>query len=98
MGPTDTEATKQPIVPALDNRLWWLWSYRRNEWLVGETEVHEENLPQFRLVHKSHVTWSGFDPGRLIAWAVARPFMKLSMCIMARGPISKAHFINPDQK
>jgi hypothetical protein len=34
------------------------------EWLAGETDILEENLPQRRIVnHKSHMIWFGLEPG-----------------------------------
>jgi hypothetical protein len=33
--------------------------------LAGETEVFQENLPQYHVVHhKSHMTWAGLEPGQ----------------------------------
>jgi hypothetical protein len=57
---TVTAATYWPIVPALDERWWWLWSNSWNEWVAEEIEVVRENLFQWHCVdHRS--TW--LDPG-----------------------------------
>jgi hypothetical protein len=42
---------------------WWMMGVEQSvEWLVGETEVLGENLPQCRFVHhNSHMTWSGLE-------------------------------------
>jgi hypothetical protein len=45
------------VIMKMENLVEW--------WLVGETEVLGENLPQCHFVHnKSHMTWSGANPGR----------------------------------
>jgi hypothetical protein len=54
----------RPVVPAPDDRWWWLW----NSWLAGETEVFRENLPQHHFVHhKPHMTWPRLEPW-LLRW------------------------------
>jgi hypothetical protein len=48
------------ILPALDDRWWWSWSSWLNEWMAGETEVLEENLPRAAL---STIDPTWLDPG-----------------------------------
>jgi hypothetical protein len=40
-------------------------SVEQSEWeLAGETEVLGENLAQYHFIHhKSHITWTGLEPG-----------------------------------
>jgi hypothetical protein len=57
LSPVGTSATIWPIVSALDDGWWWCGE-QSVVWLMGETEVLGENLPQCHYVHyKSHVTW-----------------------------------------
>jgi hypothetical protein len=62
LGPLGTSATNCPIVlPTVIMRMENLVKWR----LAGKTEVLGENLPQCHFVHhKSHMTWSGANPGR----------------------------------
>jgi hypothetical protein len=62
LSPFGTSATNWPIVPAPDDDKNVEQSV---EWeLAGGTEVLGENLTQCHFVHnKSHMTWSGLEPG-----------------------------------
>jgi hypothetical protein len=64
LSPLGTSVTIWPIiVPAPYDR--WLWCVEQSvEWeLAGETEVLEENLPQYHSVYqKSHNTWPVLEP------------------------------------
>jgi hypothetical protein len=45
------------VIMRMENLVEW--------WLVGQTEVLGENLPQCHFVHHiSHMTWPGANPGR----------------------------------
>jgi hypothetical protein len=63
------------------------------EWeLAKETEVPGEILPQYHFFHsKSHVTWSGIEPGpprcevSVTAWAIGRPQQCLSNSLSVSG-------------
>jgi hypothetical protein len=70
-----------PIVPAPDDRWWWLWRNWWNEDWQGKLKYSEETYPSATL-STTNPTW--LDPGfwtgaaavgsqRLTAWAMARP-------------------------
>jgi hypothetical protein len=59
---TITEAICWPIVPALDDRWWWLWSSCWNEWVDEELKYSENTRPSAAL-STTDPTW--LDPGSI---------------------------------
>jgi hypothetical protein len=52
-----------PIVPAPDDRWWWLWSNWWSEDWQRKPKYSEKMCPKFHFVHhKSHKTWPGLEP------------------------------------
>jgi hypothetical protein len=51
-----------PIVPAPDDRWWWLWSSRWNEDLQGKPKYSEKTCPSATL-STTNPTWPGIEPG-----------------------------------
>jgi hypothetical protein len=63
LSPFGTSATNWPIVPAPDDRRWWMWSSRWNENWHGKRK-YSENVSQCHFVHhKFNMTWPGLEPG-----------------------------------
>jgi hypothetical protein len=60
-----TAATVWHIVPALDDRWWWVWSSRWNENWQGKTKYSEKTCPSATL-STTIPTWPdlGSNPGR----------------------------------
>jgi hypothetical protein len=62
LSPLGTSATSWPIVPAPDDRWWWMWSNRWNENWQGEPKYSEKTCPSATL-STTNPTWPGLDPG-----------------------------------
>jgi hypothetical protein len=60
-----TSATNWPIVPAPDDRWWWVWSSRWNENWQGKPKYSEKAYPSATL-STTNPTWPdlGSNPGR----------------------------------
>jgi hypothetical protein len=65
LGPLGTAATVWPIIPAPDNRWWWLWSNRWNVNCQGKPKYSEKTCPIATLC-TTNPTWPdpGSSPGR----------------------------------
>jgi hypothetical protein len=64
LSPLGTSATICPIVPAPDDRWWWMRSRRWNENLQGKPKYSEKTCPQCHFVQqKSHMNCPGLEPG-----------------------------------
>jgi hypothetical protein len=63
--PLVTSATNRPIVPAPDDRWWWMWSSRWNENWQGKPKYSEKTCPKATL-STTNPTWFdlGSNPGR----------------------------------
>jgi hypothetical protein len=79
LSPLGTSSTVWPIVPAPDDRWWWLWSNRRNEDWQGKPKYSEKTCRSVH--HESHMTWPGIEPGpprgesrRRTSWAMVQPW------------------------
>jgi hypothetical protein len=60
LSPLGTSPTKWSIVPAPDDRWWWLWSSRWNENWQGEPKYSEKTCP-IATLSTTNPTWP--DPG-----------------------------------
>jgi hypothetical protein len=60
-----TSTTNWPIVPALDDRWWWMWSSRWNENWQGKQKYSEKTCPSATM-STINPTWPnlGSNPGR----------------------------------
>jgi hypothetical protein len=67
LSPLGTLASIWPIVPARDDRWWWVWSSRWNENWQGKPKYSEKTCSNATL-STTNPTWS-----ELTAWAMARP-------------------------
>jgi hypothetical protein len=65
LSPLGTSFTNWPIVPAPDDRWWWMRSSRWNENWQGKPEYSEKNCPSATLLTTNH-TWPelGLKPNR----------------------------------
>jgi hypothetical protein len=65
LSPLGTLATNWPIVPAPDDRWWWMWSSRWNENWQGKPKYSEKTCPSSTLF-TTNPTWPdrGSNPGR----------------------------------
>jgi hypothetical protein len=60
LSPLGTASTVWPIVPALDDRWWWMWSNRWNTNWQGKPKYSEKTCPSATL-STTNPTWT--DPG-----------------------------------
>jgi hypothetical protein len=62
LSPLGTSATVRPIVPAPDDRWWWVWSSRIR---IGRGNRSTQRKPTAVPLahHKSRMTWPGPEPG-----------------------------------
>jgi hypothetical protein len=65
LSPLGTSATNWPIVPAPDDRWWWVWSSRWNENWQGKLKYSEKTCPSATL-STTNSAWPDVDsnPGR----------------------------------
>jgi hypothetical protein len=65
LSPLSTSATNWPIVPAPDDRWWWMWSSKWNENWQGKQQYSEKTCPSATLP-TTNPTWidMGSNPGR----------------------------------
>jgi hypothetical protein len=60
--PLGTSATVWPTVLAADGGRWWVWRNWWNDW-QGKPKCSQETCSCRFVHHKSHMTWSGLEPG-----------------------------------
>jgi hypothetical protein len=65
LSPLGTSATNWPILPAPNDRWWWMWSSRRNKTCQGKPKYSEKICPSANL-STTNPTWPdlGSNPGR----------------------------------
>jgi hypothetical protein len=80
LSPLGTSATNWPIVPAKDDRWWWMWSSRWNKNWQGKLKYSDKTYPSATLstTIPHDLTWArtraaSVGSRRLTAWAMARP-------------------------
>jgi hypothetical protein len=86
-------ATNWPIVPALDDRWWWMWSSRWNDNWQGKPKYSKKPVPVplFPSQIPSDLTWAQtltatLGNRRLTAWAMAWPCMSLGLWVHYNVP------------
>jgi hypothetical protein len=85
LSPIGTSANIWPIVPAPDDRWWWVWGSRWNENWQGKPKYSEKTCPSATF-STTNPTWpdltrdrtraAAMGSRRLTAWAMARPICK----------------------
>jgi hypothetical protein len=100
-----------PIVPAPDDRWWWLWRNWWDEEWQGKPKYSEKTCPS-AILSTTNPTWldPGLNPGRrsgsqrLTAWAMARPHYLLTYgaesllrsCQLCSHSGTSQHFEEPE--
>jgi hypothetical protein len=96
-----TSATNWPIVPAPDDRGWWMWSIRWNEKRQGKPKYSEKTCPSATL-STTNPTWPdlGSSPGRRgskpvtnrLSYGTALGPTKYAFQPRTEGPVSETSF------
>jgi hypothetical protein len=97
----DTAATVWPVIPAPDDKRWWLWSSLRNANWQGKPKYSEKTCPSITLP-TTNPTWPdpGSNPGRRggkpatnrLSYCTAYPYLNKRLKAIAHSPYSERIF------